>query len=160
MDIKKDQPFYEESGGGVTFSGGEPLAQPEFLYQTLELCRREEIHTAIDTSGAVAWKRFERIASLTDLFLYDVKCIDDEEHIRLTGVSNRLILDNLRCLSALDTEIIIRMPVIPGYNDSAEQLDAAAELLASLSRMHEIVLLPYHAAAADKHAQFKKAFKF
>ena len=150
-EIRKDIPFYEESGGGVTFSGGEPLGQPDFLEALLAACQSEDIHTAIDTSGAAPWAVVERIRPYVDLFLYDLKLMDDARHRRYVGASNRLILDNLRRLAAAGGRILVRMAVIPGINDDDENLSAAADFVGGLDGVPEITILPYHGTAPEKY---------
>jgi len=149
-EVVKDRVFYEESGGGVTFSGGEPLWQPDFLRQLLVSCREKGIHTAVDTSGLVPWEDLESVAAVTDLFLYDIKHMDDEAHRQFTGVSNAQILSNLRRLGRFHRRIWIRVPVIPGINDSAENLQAIGELAADIEGVEKVCLLPYHPLGEDK----------
>ena len=112
-EIEKDRVFHEESGGGVTFSGGEPLSQPDFLDEVLDLCRKKEIHAAVDTCGLAAPDVLERIAAQTELFLFDLKTMDEQRHIAFTGESNRLVLENLKRLAAMGKKIIVRIPVVP-----------------------------------------------
>jgi pyruvate formate lyase activating enzyme len=149
--IRSDIPFYDESQGGVTFSGGEPLLQPDFLLALLQACRAEEIHTAVDTSGHTPWSVIERIIPYVNLFLYDLKAVDDGVHQGYTGVSNRLILENLQRIAALGSPIILRMPLVPGINDDPAGLDEAARLAVSLPSLDHIDLLPYHNSAAAKY---------
>jgi pyruvate formate lyase activating enzyme len=149
-EILRDRVFFEESGGGATFSGGEPLAQPDFLRSCLESCRRHEIHTAVDTSGHAALEDLLEVAGLTDLFLFDVKLMDDEGHRRLTGVSNRMLLANLRVLAERHSRVWLRVPVIPGFTDDDANLDATAALAASLPGVERVCLLPYHRAGTGK----------
>ncbi len=151
QEIEKDIPFFEESGGGVTFSGGEPLLQHRFLRELLEQCRGKHIHTAVDTSGFAPWPVLEPVAANTDLFLYDLKHIDDGKHHELTGVSNALILENLRRLSAFGAGVIVRMPIVPGFNDDTASIDAAGRFLSCLPGFQGVHLLPYHRAGMDKY---------
>ena len=150
VEIVKDRIFFEESGGGVTFSGGEPLWQSAFLRQLLLACREQGIHTAVDTSGLVSWEELESVAGLTDLFLYDVKLMDDRAHREFTGASNQQILANLRRLGRVFSRVWIRVPVVPGVNDSAENLEATAALAASTPGVERVCLLPYHPLGEDK----------
>ncbi|MFO7890106.1 MAG: glycyl-radical enzyme activating protein, partial [bacterium] len=122
-EIRKDIIFYDESGGGVTFSGGEPLFQPDFLHQLLFKCKKEDIHTAVDTCGYASREVVERIIPLTDLFLFDLKLMDDQEHKKYTGVDFQPIKDNLIFLSNQNSVISIRIPVIPGITDTKVNLD-------------------------------------
>ncbi|MEE4357203.1 MAG: glycyl-radical enzyme activating protein [Desulfococcaceae bacterium] len=155
-EIEKDRIFYEESGGGVTFSGGEPLAQPDFLKQTLRLCRQRDIHTATDSSGYAPGDILSGIADESDLFLFDLKIMDDEKHRLLTGVSNRGILANLKLLSEKRKNIMIRIPLIPGYTDDGENLAEMRGFLSALPGIREISLLPFHNSAEGKYRKLGK----
>ena len=149
-EVEKDRPFFEESGGGVTFSGGEPLLQPLFLEAVLRACRERKLSTCLDTSGYAPLEVLERIRDLVDVFLYDLKSVEAGTHQRATGVSNRLILENLDRLSRNGSRIIIRVPVIPGVNDSVRQGRSLAGFVSGLSGVGDVSLLPYHDIAADK----------
>ena len=157
-EVERDLTFYDQSGGGVTFSGGEPLAQPEFLGVLLDACRRAGIHTAVDTCGYAPWSVLDAIHDEVDLFLYDLKLMDDQAHRRLTGVSNQTILQNLRGLSESGAAIILRVPVIPGINDSPDNVRALAAFAAALPHLQGIDLLPYHPTAVDKYARMNRAY--
>jgi len=150
-EISKDALFYDQSRGGVTFSGGEPLMQPGFLMQLLDVCGEHGFHRTVDTSGHVDTHLLLDAAARTDLFLYDVKHMDSEKHLRYTGVSNDKILNNLKQLSRRGSNIIIRLPVIPGINADAENVDRTGALAASLTGVIGINLLPYHRAAEAKY---------
>ncbi len=151
MEIEKDKKFFEESGGGVTFSGGEPFAQHEFLYGLLNACRKRNIHTTVDTTGYIKREQLNDIHKLVDLFLYDLKHMDDKLHKKYTGVSNKLIIENLKWLSNRKRNIIIRFPVVPGYNDSEKNIDLMRFLLEKLyPDVKHIDLLPYHKMAGSK----------
>ncbi|MBN2345635.1 MAG: glycyl-radical enzyme activating protein [Candidatus Aminicenantes bacterium] len=149
-EISRDAPFFSESGGGVTFSGGEPLQQPIFLKDLLTLCRLEGLHVAVDTSGHAPYSDLEAILPLVDLFLFDLKAVDDSLHRQLTGVTNRLILDNLGRLSGAGAPLVLRVPLVPGGNDPAGELERMADFCASLPRRHPLHLLPYHRGYAAK----------
>jgi pyruvate formate lyase activating enzyme len=151
--VERDTPFYDQSGGGVTFSGGEPLAQPGFLLAALEQCGRLDIHRIVDTSGYADADLMLQAARTTDLFLYDVKVMDTEVHRRCTGVDNGRILSNLQLLSGTGVEVVIRIPLIPGVNDDARNIAALGEFVAGLPRRHTVNLLPYHATARAKYAR-------
>jgi pyruvate formate lyase activating enzyme len=153
-EIKKDIVFYDQSGGGVTFSGGEPLLQVDFLTALLTGCREAGIHTAVDTSGHAEWAALKSILRRVDLFLYDLKLADDEEHQQYTGVSNALLLENLDRLSKAGAEIIIRIPLIPGITDTASNLEAIAGLLMEMKMNSPVDLLPYNKIAEDKFRRF------
>lgn len=148
-EIEKDRAFYDNSGGGATFSGGECMLQLDFLCEILKKCKENGIHTAVDTAGNVPWESFERILPYTDLFLYDVKAVSGELHRNGTGVSNELILENLKKLSRC-ADIIVRIPVIGGYNDNREEMKKAAEFLHGLG-IKKVELLPYHAMGENKY---------
>ena len=149
--IISDRVFYEQSGGGVTFSGGEPLAQTGFLRLMLQACKAAGIHTTVDTSGYTSWKNLEAVLAYTDLFLYDLKLMDDDRHQEFTGVSNRLILENLERLSQNGAAIWIRFPLIPSINDQPENITALLNFIKPLVGVQQINLLPYHNAAGQKY---------
>ncbi len=150
-EIVKDKLFYENSGGGITFSGGECMLQIGFLYEILKKCKENGIHTAVDTAGNVPWEYFEKIIPYTDMFLYDVKCITDNLHIEGTGVSNGQISDNLKALSSVfKGSIYIRIPVIGNFNDSTEEMTKISEFLKNINP-DKIELLPYHNIGNHKY---------
>jgi pyruvate formate lyase activating enzyme len=157
--IRKDIPFYDESGGGATFSGGEPLLQPEFLWELLEGCRKLQIHTAVDTTGFAQTSVLLETARLTDLFLYDIKHMDPEKHKFYTGVDNTLILENLKALTDSGARVAIRIPLIPGINDDEENLRQTGRFVSALKGVVSVHLLPYHAAARNKYAKWKIAYR-
>ena len=148
-EVIKDKAFYDNSGGGVTFSGGECMLQLDFLCEILKKCKSEGIHTAVDTAGNVPWKSFEKILPFTDLFLYDIKAFGAELHRKGTGVSNELILENLKNLSGR-ADIIVRIPVIGGYNDNDEEIRQIADFLKQI-KIIKAELLPYHAMGEHKY---------
>jgi pyruvate formate lyase activating enzyme len=148
--LEKDVLFYDESGGGATFSGGEPLMQPAFLAELLSQCRRQGIHTALDTAGCAPPETFRKIAPLVDLFLYDLKIVDDAQHRAYAGVTNRDILHNLRYLAASGCEVRIRFPLVPKINDKVENIDAMQTLLHDLG-LQRIDILPYHGIHRQKY---------
>lgn len=140
-----DRLFFENSGGGITVSGGEALVQADFVAEFFRQCKNEGIHTALDTSGFAPWKSLKKVIDYTDLVLFDLKHMDSQVHCQLTGVPNECILDNLRRLSRERTEIYIRIPVIPGMNDSDENIKATAYfVLKELGGRFKTFLLPYH----------------
>jgi len=146
-EIKKDAIFYARSGGGVTLSDGETLAQPEFATNILGLCQGAYIHTALETCGHAEWGLFKEVLKSVDLLLYDFKHIDPVKHERYTGVSNRLMLNNARRAShKLSIPMWARIPVIPGYNDSPENIEATAKFIAEELRngVERGSLLSYH----------------
>ncbi len=151
-EILKDRLFYEESGGGVTFSGGEPLHQTESLCELLRRCREKGIHTAVDTCGYAPSEQVEEAAALTDLWLFDLKHTDSTKHTALCGVSNREILENLEMLVRKQAEILIRIPLIPGINDDEGNLRGILAVLRKVGpSLKGIQLLPYHPMAKRKY---------
>lgn len=157
-EIKRDIPFYDESGGGVTFSGGEPLMQPTFLSALLKECKKHEIHTVVDTSGFANWKIFEQIRADVHLFLYDLKHMDSVRHREVTGVPNEGILENLRRLSAVGAKCIIRIPLIPGINDDEKNLAESGKFLAGLSNVESVELMGYHDIAQAKYEALDREY--
>ncbi|OLN29178.1 Pyruvate formate-lyase activating enzyme [Desulfosporosinus metallidurans] len=157
-EIEKDLIFYDESGGGVTFSGGEAVMQPVFLLEMLKECRKKEIHTAVETCGYVNLEFLQMISDYVDLFLYDLKLMDRQKHQDFTGVPNVLILDNLRWLVEHHPRIIVRVPIIPGINDDEENLSQLGNFVASLKRVTELHILPYHKAGVDKYQRLGLAY--
>lgn len=147
----EDRIFYDESGGGVTISGGEPLLQADFCRELCGLLKEQDIHTAIDTCGHVPWTAFEKVLPFTDLFLYDFKHIDSTRHRELTGCGNELIKENLCRLSQTGKPVEIRMIMLPGLNMSEDDLTAAAVFLSTLPNILRIRLLPYHALSSSKY---------
>lgn len=158
--LERDLLLYDASGGGVTFSGGEPLVQHGFLAEVLRECRGRGIHTALDTSGYAPAETLARLSPWVDLFLYDLKLVVDEEHRKYTGVSNRLIKDNLRMLVEMGRgrDLILRFPVIPGITDTEENVDGLVDLLASLGGVREVALLPYH-DVAEKYERLGREYR-
>ncbi len=154
-EILKDAPFYEESGGGVTFSGGEPFVQYAFLKEIAKECKANGIHVTVDTTGHTSKKNLEMVLPYVDLFLYDLKQFDDKKHSEYTGVSNKKILENLLFLKDQKKDIIIRIPVVPGYNDDEENIRATEKFLSGMNgAVKEIHLLPYHNIAEGKYQRF------
>ena len=149
-EIDRDILFYDQSGGGVTLSGGEPLVQIDFVAELLAACRKRRIHTAVDTCGAAPWRDVKRVADAIDLFLYDVKLVDPERHRALTGIDNEQILENLRRLDESGARIWIRVPIIPGCNDTQADVAALGRLLVDLRSVERVQLLPFHAGGERK----------
>lgn len=154
-DIMKDTPFYDQSGGGVTFSGGEPLTQAGFLNDMLDRCGEHDIHRAVDTCGFAEWETVRSVAKRTDLFLFDLKLMDPDRHLEHTGVGNQHILDNLRMLVENGHAIEVRVPVIPTITDTGENIEAIGRFVSALPRPPAIALLPYHATAMAKYTRFR-----
>jgi pyruvate formate lyase activating enzyme len=156
--VLRDREFYERSDGGVTLSGGEPLYQPVFTKEFLRLCKVEGINTALDTSGYASWEVIEGILKYTDVILYDVKHMDPQLHKRYTGVSNDLILDNLKKINALGIPVIIRIPIIPGLNDSYDNLSRTADFILKLNSVVRVDLLPYHRLGEPKYEMLGREY--
>lgn len=150
-EILKDKIFYENSGGGVTFSGGECMLRIDFLEAILKECKKNGINTAVDTAGHVPFEDFERILPYTDLFLYDVKCFDSKKHQEYTGKGNELIFENLAGLLRTDKKVWVRIPVIPTVNDSVEEMTAIRKMLDSFGHPDKVELLPYHSMGDHKY---------
>jgi len=157
--IERDVPFFDQSGGGVTFSGGEPLLQHEFLLTLLRQCKERDIHTTLDTSGYCSSEIMKQLQPLVDLFLYDLKLIDDGRHIKHTQVSNRPILKNLQLLSTSEQHLIVRIPLIPGINDDADNLRGTGEFLAQLPHLDGVELMGYHEIGVEKYASLGKDYR-
>jgi len=158
-EVERDAAFYEQSGGGVTFSGGEPLMQIEFLDALLRASKARGFHTALDTCGYAPWEAIDRVRARVDLFLYDLKVIDDARHRALTGVSNELILSNLAELSRRGHAIFLRVAIIPGVNDNDDSLRAIGAFASHLPNLKEIDILPYNKLGADKYVRLDRAYK-
>ena len=155
----RDTHFYEESGGGVTFSGGEPLMQPEGLLELLEACKVQSIHTTVDTCGFARQEHFESILEFTDLFLFDLKNMDPGLHKKYTGVDNGPILSNADFLLKKGASVVFRIPVIPGINTSGEEVSALVNFLKErAAMMTEVHLLPYHRIAENKYRRLQMKF--
>jgi pyruvate formate lyase activating enzyme len=149
-EIEKDRVFYDQSGGGVTMSGGEPLLQPEFLEELLISCTESGIHTILDTSGFSSPDVFARISGLVDLYLFDIKLMNDEDHIMYTGVSNRQILDNFRMLCDSGKRVWARIPLIPGITDDPANLDSILSFLIDCGKIECVSFLSYNRIGEDK----------
>jgi len=158
-EIEKDRTFYEESGGGVTFSGGEPLLQPDFLNALLHECKERAIHTVVDTCGFVQYEIIERMRDKVDLFLYDIKTMDNRKHKKYTGASNEQILKNLKALAEKGSSIVISFPIIPSINDDDENVTRTAKFISSLFNIQQVNLLPYHRAGIEKYKSLGKSYK-
>ena len=153
-EVLRDAVFYRTSGGGVTFTGGEPMLQFDFLKELCAAARAAGLHVAVDTSGYAPWERFAELLPLVDLFLYDLKCMDSARHAKLTGVPNELILENLTALDAAGAKTWIRCPVVPGLNDSDEDLLAVRNFVARMRHVEKVDMLPYHPIGLEKYAKF------
>ncbi|MBI4975931.1 MAG: glycyl-radical enzyme activating protein [Spirochaetes bacterium] len=157
-DVVKDIPYYQSSGGGITLSGGEPLMQPDLAAEILRRAKAEGIHTTVETCGLASRNVFERIAPLTDLFLFDLKGMNDDLHRQHTGVSNRMIHENAKWLCESGANVMFRLPIIPGLNDRDADLAALGAFICSLPGEHAFEIMPYHAMGTDKAAQIGQAY--
>ena len=158
-EIEKDRIFYEESHGGVTFSGGEPLSQGRFLIEILKRCKESGIHTTVDTSGYGREDTIRRIVPYVDLFLYDLKSMDDSIHKKYMEVSNKMILENLKLIGELGGNIFIRIPLIPGVNDSREQLQSFISFIKNVKGILQVNILPYHNISQEKYNRLKREYQ-
>jgi len=157
--IKRDLPFYKNTGGGITVSGGEPIAQPGFLLDLFRKCRENNIDTALDTCGYVKWDTLKKIIGYTDLVLYDLKQMDTEKHKEYTGVSNERILENLKKIDEEGLPIWIRIPVIPGYTDDEENIIKMADFLRELKNVERVDFLPYHSYGEQKYPELDMDYR-
>lgn len=148
--LLEDKDFYESSGGGVTLSGGECLCQADFCAELLKRLKEAGVNTAVDTCGFVSQKALDKVIPYTDVFLYDIKAFDENVHIKCTGQSNKLILENLKYIDSLGKAIEARIPYVPEYN--ADQIEKIANFLKPLKNVKAIKVLPYHNYAGSKYA--------
>ncbi|MBT8383629.1 MAG: glycyl-radical enzyme activating protein [Ignavibacteria bacterium] len=153
-EIVKDRMFFDESSGGATFSGGEPLMQPEFLIESLKECKSNGVHSVVDTCGYASSEIINEVAPYTDLFLYDLKLMNDDDHEKYTGVSNQVTLKNLVSLDQLGKKIIIRIPIVPDITNTNENLFALRGFISDLKNVMEINLLPFHRVGEGKYAKY------
>ena len=155
--VERDRSLYERTGGGVTFSGGEPMCQVDFLAEALQLCRTQRIGTAIETCGCASWESFARIAPLVDVFLYDIKHLDSEVHRAYTGADCQMILENCRRLARIANRLIIRVPVIPAFNFALDPLEQIARFAEEIG-VEEVHFLPYHRMAENKYRYLGRTY--
>ena len=160
VQVLKDRSVYTESGGGLTLSGGEPFAQPEFAISLLQLAKEHSLHTCVETCGYTSADILTEAAKCTDLFLYDYKVTDDDLHRKFCGVSNQKILENLTLLDQLGAEVILRCPIVPGCNDNDSHIEAIGNLAASHTCIQQIHLEPYHRLGIDKSTQLGRVSSF
>ncbi len=158
-EVKRDETFFRMSGGGVTLSGGEPTAQPAFSAAIMAMAKAAGIHTAIETCGHCSWDRFFPIIENTDMILYDIKHTDTKQHMYGTGVGNELILDNLMRIAQTGKQLIVRIPLIPGYNDDENNLLHTARL-AKEAHACEIHMLPFHQLGQEKWKALNREYDF
>lgn len=158
--VELDRPFYRRSGGGLTVSGGEPLLQPDFTVALLQAAKQAGIGTALETAGHVPWPNLEAALPWVDYILYDVKHLDSDVHTEHTGVPNSRILDNLRKVAPLAHALIIRVPVIPGFNATEQEIERISRFARDLNGVEELHLLPYHRLGQAKYQQLDRIFKY
>ncbi|MFA4917290.1 MAG: glycyl-radical enzyme activating protein [Syntrophales bacterium] len=156
--VEKDSLFYRNSGGGVTFSGGEPTYQPAFLLGLLKSCQKKGFHTCLDTSACVQWEVFKKVLDYVDLVLFDVKHMSPDRHKELTGLDNQLILNNLRQIAKTGKEVIVRIPLMPDFNSSHENINALGDIMSQLS-LKRVDLLPYHRLGMKKYEALGMEYK-
>jgi pyruvate formate lyase activating enzyme len=158
-ELAKDEPFYRNSGGGITLSGGEPMYQHAFTTAVLAECRRRGLHTALDTSGQAPWARYQETLPSVDLLLWDLKHADSPRHKELTGVGNELILENLRRAADFGVAIHVRMPIVPGVNDDEGAVRRAADIVRGLRGVRRVELLAYHRLGESKYRQLGMEYR-
>jgi pyruvate formate lyase activating enzyme len=158
VEVLKDEIFYRNSGGGVTLSGGSPLIYPDFVGELFRELKGHAVHTAVETCGAVDWSSFEKVIDYTDLFLYDLKHMNSEMHERHTGMGNTRILENLHKLDERGAHTIVRVPVIPHFNDNREEIEAIARFTMELSSKPPMQLLPYHTLGRSKYHHLEREY--
>ncbi len=159
-EAERDRVFYEQSGGGVTLSGGDPIVQADFAEAVLGACRARGLHTALDTAGMSQSGVLDRLAAKADLVLYDLKCMDETRHRAFTGASNAPILDNLKRLAGAGTEVWVRIPLVGGVNDDEDNVRRTIALLLSLKTIQRVGLLPYHSGGVEKARRIGKESQF
>lgn len=159
-ELERDRIFYDQSGGGVTLTGGEPLLQHEFVIALMKELRNRSIHSVLDTSGYAPKEIFRRAAAESDLILYDLKLLDEHRHKEVTGVSNKLIIDNLKWAANSGLDLVIRIPLIPGINDSDVEIRDKAKFLAALGNIRSVNILPYHRGGLEKARRLGESSSF
>lgn len=157
-EVLKDKPFYDNSGGGATLSGGEPLLQPDFAAAVLARCHDHDVHTCLDTAAHVPWSAFEAVLPHTDLVLLDLKIMDGQRHKEATGADNARILDNARRLAEAACRIVVRVPIVPGHTDDDDNIGAIADFLRDFPNLDHLELLPYHRFAESKYHRLRRAY--
>jgi pyruvate formate lyase activating enzyme len=159
--LEKEKVFFNQSGGGVTFSGGEPMLQFDFLMEALMKCKEKGFHTTVDTSGSSSPERFRKIIPFTDLFLFDIKHLDNQKHKEYTGVSNDVILSNYRFIAESSKSFMVRIPIVPGFNDDDDHLARLKQYILSQRKdnLKMISLLPYHKTGSSKYKKFNIPYK-
>ncbi len=157
-ELLADRPYYRRSGGGITLSGGEILCQPQFARDLLRACKENGLHTAVESTANAPFEKIEMVLPYLDLYLMDIKHMDSEKHKRYTGAPNELILENAKKIAESDTQLIIRTPVVPSFNDTAAEIKAISKFAAGLPNVEEHHLLPYHRLGQDKYDQLGRTY--
>ena len=157
-ELLSDLPYYRRSGGGITLSGGEILAQPKFAKDLLQACKENGLHTAVESTANAPFDVIEQILPYLDLYLLDIKHMDSEKHKQYTGASNQLILENAKKIAQSGVQLVIRTPVVPGFNDTASEIKAISKFAASLTGVEEHHLLPYHRLGQDKYTGLNRNY--
>lgn len=160
QEIERDRIFFEQSGGGVTLSGGEPAGQPDFCRGLLAEMNRRSIHAALDTAGLATWDALWKCASLADLILYDLKLMDGKKHLKYTGVSNVPVLENLKKLAAAKKDIVARIPLMSGVNDDDGNIQGTIDFLRRLETVEKVSLLRYHQGGREKYKNLDRVLSF
>jgi pyruvate formate lyase activating enzyme len=158
-EAEKDEVFYRHSGGGVTLTGGEPFLQPAFVREFFCLCKGGGIHTAVETAGFVPFENIESSLAFTDLFLYDLKHVDPGKHKEWTGADNHRITRNLRLISEKGGRIVLRVPVVPGFNYSVREMQSVVDFARDLGTVAQIDLLPYHSFGMSKYRRLRRPYR-
>lgn len=158
IEVEKDRAFYDQSGGGVTLSGGEPLSQGSFLLELVKLLKEKGLHIAVDTCGYAVYEQLEELLPYVDLFLYDLKIADNEKHSQYVGVSNEGIIENLIKLSGTGKDIFVRIPVIPSINTSDKDIEGFLSILKKTTNIRQIHLLPYHNISMEKYNRLDREY--
>jgi pyruvate formate lyase activating enzyme len=159
QEVLRDKPFYQNSGGGVSVCGGEPLTQPEFVAELFKRCQEADIHTCLDTCGYADPSAWELVLPYTQLVLFDVKLIDPAAHLKVTGKSNEKILRSLELVAGSGVPVVVRIPVIPGINDSEESIAVIARHVASLGSLRDVSLLAYHGYGGNKYQMLDRRYR-
>jgi len=155
-ELERDRVYMEESGGGISISGGEPLQQPEALFRLLELSRERSIHTTVDTSGFASSDEMEKTSGLANLILFDLKTMNEKKHLKYTGVSRSHILENLEMVQHGTADVIVRIPIVTGFNDTDEEMRLMLDFLKGIPGVEAIDLLPYHHYGIHKYKRFNR----
>lgn len=159
--ILRDKMYYDQSGGGVTLSGGEPLLQPQFAVELLKACKSRGLHTALETCGFTPRRNISAVLPYLDWIYFDIKCLNEEKHRQFTGQSNRKILSNFAYIhEAFDKTLVVRIPYIPGFNDSAGDIREILRFLAPYRKIHSVEIMPFHCLGSGKYENLGRPYAF